>query len=312
MRYLDLFTFSETSDRPRTVLGLGNFDGVHLAHRELLESVVRLSKKIGKSGDTAVPAVWCFERPSSDFLSLAPVGHLTTLEQRLIQFRDSGIRYAILDRFEDVRDMPAPEFIETRLRGDCKCAGVVCGFNFRFGRNGAGTPELLKESFEHCVVKPRRSCMGSVVSSSRIRWLIRAGDLELANLLLGRPFELIGTVHQGRHLGRELGVPTINQTFGTDCVVPRRGIYITQTVVGEEIYPSVSNVGFRPTVETGRELNCETHILGFDADLYGIKVAVRFLRRLRDEMRFENTEALRSAIQEDIRNAQWFFKDNPV
>ena len=154
--------------------------------------------------------------------------------------------------------------------------------------------------------------MGSVVSSSRIRWLIRAGDLELANLLLGRPFELIGTVRQGRHLGRELGVPTINQTFGTDCVVPRRGIYITQTVVGEEIYPSVSNVGFRPTVETDRELNCETHILGFDGDLYGTRVPVRFMKRLRDEIRFENTEALRAAIQEDIRNAEWYFRNNPV
>ena len=124
MRYLDLSTFSETAERPQTVLGLGNFDGVHLAHKELLKSVVRLSTKLGKEGLSAVPAVWCFEQPSSDFLSLAPVGHLTTLEQRLEQFRSCGIRYAILDRFEDVRNMPALEFIETRLRGDCGCVGV--------------------------------------------------------------------------------------------------------------------------------------------------------------------------------------------
>ncbi|MBR6410452.1 MAG: riboflavin biosynthesis protein RibF [Clostridia bacterium] len=318
MTYLDLSTGKETLERPRTVLGLGNFDGVHLAHRELLESVVRLASRLEKSGKKEnpeteiVPAVWCFERPSSDFLSKAPVGHLTTLEQRLELFRDAGIRYAVLDRFEDVRDMSPEQFIRERLLGECRCEGVVCGFNFRFGKGGAGTPETLRLTFDPCLVKPRRVCMGGVVSSSRIRWLIRAGDLELADLLLGRPFELTGVVYEGHHLGRELGVPTVNQRFGPDSVIPRRGIYVTQAVVDGNVYPAVSNVGFRPTVDTGRELNCETHILGFDREVYGSRISVRFLKRLRDEIRFETTEALRMAIQEDIRDAERYFSEHPV
>ena len=169
-----------------TVLCLGNFDGVHRAHRALFTEAKQLR-------DTALPhaacGVFCFEGLSSDHLLKTPLPHLCTEADRLKVFREMGMEFAILADFPSVREMPAEDFISSLLVGELHCVATVCGFNYHFGKGGRGTPELLKARFGECsrVLAPVIS-EGDTVSSTRIRMLLEAGEVEAASRLLCRPY----------------------------------------------------------------------------------------------------------------------------
>ncbi|MBQ9415429.1 MAG: riboflavin biosynthesis protein RibF [Clostridia bacterium] len=314
MACINLKTGYASEQIPRTVLGLGNFDGVHLAHQELLKTVrvvaERCNRECVTEEDSAYlpvrPAVWTFARPSSDYLSVAPVGHLCTLDERLELFAKFGIEYAFVEDFESFREVEAEDFIERELKERCRAVKVVCGYNFRFGAGGAGTPRTLeKDGFG--IVMPRKTKMGGTISSSRIRWTLRAGDAELATSLLGRPYSLSGIVEHGRGLGHNLGMPTLNLRFGPDILIPRRGVYVTEVAFADHRYAAVTNIGFRPSVEQGASLNCESHLLDFSGDLYGAEIRVSFLRRLRDEKQFSDLLQLREQMTQDAKQARDYY-----
>lgn len=307
---IDLRTGKETVQAPRLVLGLGNFDGVHVAHAEILRCVKKMCSKLQDSDEEIRSAAWCFRNPSSDYLSRAPIGHITTFEERVELFAQAGMDYVIVEDFESLRDMPYPAFISEKLIREYRTAGVVCGYNFRFGQKGEGQPRDLQARFDNVIVLPRRSVLGSTISSSRIRWLVRAGDMETATTVLGRPFSVTSEVVSGKHVGKTLSYPTVNQVFGENMLVPRRGVYVTTTRIDGQTYPSVTNVGFRPTLETSAHVNCETHILDFEEDLYGKIIKVSFLKRIRDEYKLADAAALSDAIREDVNNAKAYFSEH--
>lgn len=305
LRFFDLRS-GEECKKPncKLLLVLGNFDGVHRGHAALIRHATNEAEKID-----ARPGVWCFLTPPADsILSNAPP-HICTLRDKLRLFALEGAEYAVLGDFDELRDLDYVDFIKL-LRDECGCVGTVCSFNFRFGKDGKGTPYMLEESFgEHAYTVPPVCFDGEPISSSRIRRALLSGDAEYAENMLGRPFFVSGEVVHGKSLGRELGLPTANQRFGEKMLVPKNGIYASMCVIDGKEYMAVSNIGCRPTVENDGSFNCETHIMGFSGDIYGKEIRVYLYKKLRDEIKFDSLEELRAAIENDVCLAVEYFEN---
>ncbi len=306
MKQIDLATGKEAILLPEETLScaIGNFDGVHLGHKALI-SLAAARQNTSKS------AVWTFTEPSSRFLIGKP-GLLSSVEERLSLFRELGIDIVFIEEFENVRDMAANVFAKEILYRRCHVRAAVCGFNFRYGKNAAGTAETLSEAFHalgaSVTVMPPYQIDGVTVSSSEIRAALAAGDVETAAAMLGRPYSLTEKVVAGKKLGHQLGFPTANQCFPETRAVPRFGVYAVRAVVDGHTYPGVANVGVRPTVENTESVNCETHLLQFDGDLYGKTLRVEFCKFLRPEKKFESPEALREAVMHNIEETAEYFR----
>ena len=190
---------------------------------------------------------------------------------------------------------------------------MTCGYDFRFGRGGAGDAAALKRL---CAplgiaveVVPEFRLAGREVSSTRIRALIAQGEVEEAGRLLGYPFAVEGSVGQGNHLGRTLQFPTVNQRLQEGMVQPRFGVYVSRTRAAGRWWPSVTNVGVKPTVGSEWPV-AETNLLGFSGDLYGAEIRVELLHFLRGEQKFASVEALREQIARDVQSARDYFAQN--
>ena len=246
--------------------------------------------------------MFCFERPSTDFLAPNPPAHLTTLEQKLKYFADEGMDFAYVADFEDLKDLSPEEFINDILKSQCACNGAVCGYNYRFGKGGKGTPALLQSLLGDAYVSIKSAVMydGAAVSSTRIRTLLRQGNVKEANALLTTPFSIKAPVEHGKGLGRHLGAPTFNQKPPKDMLIPACGVYLTRCFVDGKRYFGLTNIGTHPTVDTNAALNFETHILEFDGDLYQKELTVEFLDYIRPELRFNSADELQKQIQQDI------------
>lgn len=300
----DLRTLSKIGIPQETVLCLGNFDGVHLAHRMLIRSAVELRNR---EFPRAVCGVFCFRGLSSDFLSENPPEHLSSERERLDLFRESGAEIAILAEFPTVRDLLPEDFAKAILRDTCHCSAVACGFNHRFGKGGSGTPELLSK-FLPVTVQPPISEGGECVSSSRIRALLKSGEPEQAAKLLARPYSIEGEVLHGKQLGRKLGFPTANVNFPPLALIPRYGVYLTDCVVDGVHRCGVTNVGIHPTVDRTAQANCETYLPDFTGELYGKTVKIAFLRFIRPERCFSSTPELREQIAKDVETARKLYR----
>ncbi len=300
-----------------TVLCLGNFDGVHRAHASLFARAKAMAQDIRIHEHTsALCGVFSFFRPSVDFMEgeSAP-RHLTTLREKLHLFQSEGMDLVCLCDFREIRHLTPDEFL-TLLTKQASCRGLVCGYNFRFGVGGSGDATFLSvhscrpDSGYQAEIVPMMPRNGGPISSTRIRALLLAGDVEGANDLLGHPYALEATVVHGKHLGRALGFPTANQYFPAESLIPAHGVYATRCHTPWGVFPAVSNVGSHPTVDTDARVNCETYLVGFSHDLYGQRVRVEFLRHLRGEEKFPTVEALIEAIRRDAHTAQVYVSDH--
>lgn len=281
----------------KTVLCLGFFDGIHLAHEKLFEETDRLAKKI-----LCPPGVWFFR--TAPFKRTA---YLTDFEEKLESFRDHGLKYAFYSDFDTLKDYSPSSFIDRILKVSCRCVGVVCGFNFTFGKDAAGSPSMLKEAFQFCETVPEQTLEdGRIVSSSSVRDALSEGDVKTAEKMLGRPYSLCGTVAHGNHYGAALGFPTANIYPDPERVCPRPGVYVTRVECGDKKYGAVTDVGFKPTVGS-EKLVCESHLLDFTGDLYGRQIRVCFLERLRDEQKFGDLSALKEQILIDKSQVEKYF-----
>lgn len=299
-----------TSPPTRVVLCLGNFDGVHIAHRALLQEGIRLTRRMNAAEAAEAPClcgVFSFFRPSVDYMARAaepaPV-HLSSLSEKLRLFAKAGMDFACLCDFPAVRGLEPGDFTDL-LKQACGVRGVVCGFNHRFGKNAQGDPRFLATQFsaENTVCMPEMKIDGLTVSSSRIRQCLLDGDAETACRLLGRPYAIESEVVRGKQLGRTIGFPTANQYFPAESLIPAHGVY---AVLGHTPYgkfAGVANVGSHPTVDEHARVNCETYFLGLGEDLYGHRVKVEFLHHIRAERTFANLDELTAAIQRDSETA---------
>lgn len=288
-----------------SVAALGIFDGVHVGHARLLSRAVEERDRLRADGTYAAAVVWSlFETPKCASV-------LTDLDEKLNIFASLGMDYAVIEHFEDVKELSPEAFVSDTLIGklDCRCA--VCGFNFRFGAGGTGDADTLSRLFKahgaKTAVLPPVIYKNNIVSSSRIRLLIENGSTEEAAELLGRPFSINFPVVHGKQLGRTIGIPTINQNFPTGHIIPRRGIYACTVEVGEDIFLGVTNIGSRPTFDHGDSINSETHIIDYDGFLYEKNIKVSFYKRLRDEMRFSSVDKLCEQVSRDIKSTRDYF-----
>lgn len=295
----------------KVVIAIGNFDGVHLGHKKLIETSIVKARELNAMGENAQSGVFCFLEPPADHLVSDPPKHLSSLSEKLEIFARLGAHYAIVGDFEKLHNLSPEKFI-CLLKEECSCCGIVCGFNFRFGQAGKGDPEMLKKEFGNMatVVEAVRGTDGEVISSSRIRSLVLGGEVDKAAVLLGHPFSIEGEVIHGKALGRKLGMPTINQNFGEKSIVPGSGIYVSAAYFDGKKFQAVTNIGSRPTVDDHGEVNCETHLIDFEGEIYGRTVSVELLSRLRDEKKFDSPEELKAAIRGDVEDARRYFLEN--
>ena len=283
--------------KEKTIYALGFFDGVHLGHQALLAKCRELADKHGcKAG-----VVTFTSHPDSLVLGESPA-LLNTSDDRarlLYSFGMDIVKEIPFDR--ELMTTHWSVFLNSLLA--VGATGFVCGDDFRFGSGGLGTPKKLaayceKRQLPYAIV-PEQLMDGERISSTRIRKALEQGDMENVSRLLGHPHVLTGTVTPGKQLGRTLGFPTANLPFSAELAKPRLGVYACVTLVDDQTYVSLCNIGTRPTVE-GEGINAEVHLLDFAGDLYGKEITVAFLSFLRPEKKFDSLEELKAQIGEDI------------
>ena len=282
----------------KTSLALGTFDGLHLGHTKVILNAVKSGKE-----NSLEPAVMLFDvHPQFCLKGVAPPKLITDKKREEIinSFGAKTVTY----EFKRILNYTREEFFYNILIDELHAGAVSCGENFRFGKNASGDVDFLKEECEKngilLSVSPIISVDGENVSSTKIRSFILNGEIEKANRMLGRNFSYSSTVLDGKHLGRKLGVPTINQLIPDGLVNPKKGVYASFTTVDGKRYKSVTNIGLRPTVENTLNVNSETHILDFDGNLYGKTPEIELISFIRDEKKFESVNELREQIERDI------------
>lgn len=284
-------------------LALGVFDGVHLGHRAILAAAV------ARAHATSLPAVACTFQPHPlEILQpeRAPIP-VTALDERLELLAESGLDGAVVLAFTPALARVEPEaFVKDVLVDRLRAREVIVGFNHRFGRGARGDARLLDElgarfGFRAHLVPPL-TVNGVTVSSTEVRAALQRGEVDRAARLLGRPYSLPGTVVEGAGRGRALGFPTANVRCDRPPLVAS-GVYACRAAVLGTERPAVVNVGVRPTFG-GDELAVEAHLLDFKGDLYGSRLRLAFVARLRDERRFPSVEALVAQIRADAEAAR--------
>ena len=290
-----------------TVLTIGNFDGVHLGHRALLEQLTRTARAEGLPA-----AVLTFEPHPREFFDPANApARLTTLREKLELLGEYGVDLVTIARFNAAfAALSAAQFIEQVLIDSLKVRHLIIGDDFRFGARRAGDFALLQQvgAARGFRVEAMASVVAAAtrVSSSAVREALAAGDMERAAVLLGRPYAIDGTVVHGDKRGRQLGFPTANIRIKHDPL-PMTGVFAVQVSgIGPLPRAGVANLGLRPTVEGTRPL-LEIHLFDFSGDIYGAHLNVRFVHKLRDEMKFPGLEALRVQIDRDAQAARAIF-----
>lgn len=288
-----------------TAVAIGNFDGVHLGHQVIL----RLLVTEARSKDLPSYVLTFFPHPEN-ILGRERIPMIQTPEQRLRDINKYGVTASVVILFDQsFAALTSQEFVEKILIERLRAREVIIGANFRFGRDRTGDLAGLKalaelRGFRVRSVPPVKR-RGRIVSSSLIRRLLQEGHIESAQDFLGRAYEIEGTVVKGRSRGKGLGFPTANIQPEND-ILPT-GVFLTSALVDEEAFPSLTNIGQRPTFGDGDRV-IESYIIGFAGDLYGKKLRLQFCKKVRDERRFLSDADLTAQIKKDLDTAKAFFR----
>ncbi len=289
------YPFNEKPNIDKCVLALGFFDGVHVAHRDLLLKGKEAAKKSGLSF-----GVFTFK---SDGRIKAGAKRLYDDREKAELFETLGADFTVFADFGAIGGCTPRDFVKKILVGELCCITCVAGFNFRFGKGAsAGASELLGY-MQECgcdaiICDEITADDGSTLSATGIRRLIEEGRTEEANMLLGSPYYIKGRVLHGRADGRKLGFPTANLEIGEGKIVPRLGVYRTAVAIDGRIYSAVTNIGRCPTF-MGESTRLEAHLIGFDGNLYDKEIKVYILGFLRDERKFGSLDELKAQINLD-------------
>ena len=285
------------------VIALGFFDGVHAAHRRLLQTAKTLAEKKGLCF-----AVFTFSSESQD---IKTKGRLYSTDEKLEIFENLGVDTVILSDFSKISGISAEDFVNGSLLCDMNCKAVVAGYDFRFGKGALGDADLLSrlisKSGAECVIEPEYKISGEKVSTTKIKEFLRDGRPDLAKEFLGAPYFIKSKVKHGLGLGAKLGFPTANSDLPENTVI-KRGVYRTAVAIGNRLYHGITNVGICPTFGE-RVLHAETYIIDYSDNLYEENLQIFFLGFLREEKRFESKKDLILQINVDKNTA---IKENGV
>lgn len=295
-----------------SVLAIGAFDGLHRGHAALLAKVRERATK-----HALVAAAVSFEPLPRSYFSPAPLKRLSSVREKLCGFAEAGIEAVLLLRFDAALvAMSAEDFVRDVLVARMGAREIWVGADFRFGHNRVGDVALLEAmqgggGYEVRVLDAVSNGDGERVSASRVRGALTYGDFAHAAELLGRRFTIGGRVVRGQRMGHQLGYPTANIRLGKR-VSPVSGIFAVRVRVGDKCWPGVASLGVRPTIAGGGEPLLEAHLFDFDGDLYGQRIEVEFVAKLRDEEKFAGLDALRAQMDRDAAEARRILADTPV
>lgn len=289
--------------RSETVITIGVFDGVHSGHKYLLSKLAEQSKN-----DKLISCVITFKQHPQNLLNpQSRLPFLTNLPQKTKLLRDEGVQIIIALTFTlELAQTSARQFIEL-LKRYLNMRSLILGPDFTLGRSQEGNVDLLRNlsgdmDFE-LTVMPHLRIDGEIVSSTAIRDALIKGNIKKANKMLGRYFSLEGRIIMGSGRGMELGFPTANLDIETERALPSDGIYVTWAYLDNKRYPSVTNIGKRPTFGKD-DRTVEVYIIGFEGNLYRQQLKIDIIERLRDEQKFTTTSALQDQIADDVRQAE--------
>ena len=293
------------------VVTIGTFDGVHLGHRKLLSRIVELASE--NHGESLV--LTFFPHPR---MVLRPEEHgvelLSTTTEKVDLLRESGINHLVIHPFSrDFSSMSASQFIQSIIVQKLQASKLVIGYDHRFGNQRTGSIRELLQSGQKLGFEveeiPQQDIDTMAISSTRIRNALKEGKVGEAAALLGRPYALSGIVVRGNRIGHSIGFPTANIRIPESYkLIPSEGVYVARFVIVGKSYNSMVSIGRRPTLESHGKLSIEAHVLDFNDDLYGAVVSVYLLEKLRDNIRFQDLDALKSQLQLDRQATMEFFK----
>lgn len=284
-------------------IALGNFDGLHLGHQCIIKQLIKMSK-----AKNCHPSVLLFKEHTKTALEKKEFKSLTKLEDKIELLNSMGINNIFLIDFNNIKNLSPDEFLNN-LKNELNIVGIVVGNDYKFGKAASGNIEYLKKFCELnniCLNTLEQVQLGETpIKSTNIRNLIQIGNVRDASTLLGRPYQISGTVTHGYHRGRLLGFPTANTSDLNGYILPKEGVYLTKTRIIDlnEEYYSLSFVGKNVTFNEN-EIKIETYILDYNGDVYGKKIAIKFLDFIRDNIKFNSTEELVSQIFKDTENAR--------
>jgi len=299
--HLDTLPFKPYS----RVIALGLFDGMHQGHIEIIRKTVKMAKLEGLTS-----MVQTFNG-----LVKTANGNVLTLEERQKLLSDIGVDEMLVLDFDSVKDTPKDVYMNEILLQKAGAAALVFGYDYTFGKGGEGKADDLKEFANRFDLgikvfgEKTYKDTGRKISTTWLKETLEAGDTELfMELCAGRPFSYEGIVTEGKHLGRQLGFPTVNLIIDEEKIVARRGVYASIVTIGNKKFAGVTNVGLRPTVEDSMKDVAETFIFDFDEDVYGAKIKVDLYKFLRPETRFNGKEELIAAVEKNKIEAKLYLE----
>lgn len=295
----DLNTVAEISN---PVVTIGTFDGVHLGHQKILQTL--LDEAHGIDGESVLLTFYPHPR-----MILYPESHgmklLQTQAEKMEKLSEYGLQNLIIYPFSfDFSRLTALEFVRDILVNKLHVRKIIIGYDHQFGKNREGNIQYLKDvadTYEFEVIEiPAQDIDEVNISSTKIREALLNGDVQRAAVFLGQPYVLSGKVVRGRALGRTIGFPTANIEVNSDLkLVPGIGVYAVEVHVERNVYRGMLNIGKRPTIVSTDDVHLEVHILDFQEDIYDKVITIRFMERVRDEQKFESVEALKEQLQKD-------------
>lgn len=300
-------SFAAESDARGSVVSIGNFDGLHIGHQKIIRAVVESART-----EKAIAAIITFDpHPLKILRPDAAPPLIMTIGQRVAGFAECGLDASLVMRFDRaLADLSAEEFVRSVIVDTVRAKKILVGANFRFGYQQAGNVEVLarlgKEFGFSVEIMSAAEIDGKPVSSTEIRRAVSEGRVLEASEMLGHPFCLTGTIQPGAGRGSKIVFPTLNLAAEQE-LLPARGVYATECVVGGRKFRSVTNVGVRPTFD-GHGLSIESHLFDFSEQVTTGSLEVRFWKRLREERKFDGAEALKAQIGLDILAAREYFK----
>lgn len=297
MEIINISNYKET--RFQTGVALGNFDGIHLGHQKLINKIIEDSKESGLKS-----SILLFEDHTKLTINHKQPRLITTYEKKLEIIERLGVDIVYVMNFDEkIMSLSAEEFIKKIIVDKINSKLMVVGFDYRFGYKASGNSSVLLElgrkyNIDVRILKPIYEDE-KIISSTEIRKLIYNGDVFKAKNLLGRPYSIIGKVIEGSNRGHKLGFPTANMEINSNLIIPKSGVYKTNSIINDKVYRSLTNIGYNPTFDE-KKLKMETHILNFDKNIYGKEIEIVFLDFIRDDIKFDSKEALIEQLNKDV------------
>ncbi|MFC0472010.1 bifunctional riboflavin kinase/FAD synthetase [Halalkalibacter kiskunsagensis] len=301
-----------TLNRSRTVMALGYFDGVHLGHQAVIKEANKIAASIGAS-----TSVMTFHPHPKEVLRKTKMNYITPLTDKIKKIEGFAVDTLYVVNFTPAfANLTPQQFVDDYLIG-LNVVHAVAGFDFTYGSLGKGTMETLpfhaRNRLDSTIVEKFEE-NSEKVSSSKVRQLLESGDVNYVSKLLGEEYSLKGTVVDGEKRGRTIGFPTANIKPLERYIVPRTGVYAVKLTINNEQYEGVCNVGYKPTFHNEKESHpsIEVHLFGFNQDIYGLEVEVRWFLRIRSEQKFASIDDLKTQITLDKEKALTFFASKSV